>query len=68
MSAELELRWLKTDDLKGAAKRFAKFCKEDIREQALQDDFDVEKYQEAVRLVLEKLDASISVEELFNAD
>jgi hypothetical protein len=68
MSAELELRWLKTESVRGAARRFANFCKEDVREQAKLEDFDIEKYQDAVKLVLEKLDDSISVEELFNAD
>lgn len=68
MAAELELRWLKTESVRGAARRFAKFCKEDVKEQAELEDFDIEKYQDAVKLVLDKLDDSISVEELFNAD
>ena len=68
MSAELEMRWLKTENVRGAAKRFAKFCKEDVREQSEKEDFDIEKYQDAVKLILQKLDDSISVEELFNAD
>jgi len=68
MSAELELRWLKTESVRGAARRFAKFCKEDVKTQSALDDFDIDKYQDAVKLVLEKLDDSISVEELFNAD
>ncbi len=65
MTAELELRWLKTDNIKGAAKRFAEFCKEDIREQSKLEDFDIGKYQEAVKLVLRKLDNSESVKEMF---
>jgi len=68
MAAELELRWLKTDKVRGAAKRFAKFCKEDVKEQSEKEDFDINKYEDAVKLVLQKLDDSISVEELFNAD
>lgn len=68
MSAELELRWLKTDKQKGAAKRFAEFCKEDIKGQSDNEDFDIDKYQDAVKIVLEKLSDSNSVEELFNAD
>ena len=68
MSAELELRWLKTDRVRGAAKRFAEFCKEDVKSQSENDDFDIDKYQDAIRIVLEKLDDSSSVEELFNAD
>ena len=68
MAAELELRWLKTESVRGAARRFAKFCKEDVKEQSKLEDFDIEKYQDAVKLVLDKLDDSISVEELFNAD
>ena len=68
MAAELELRWLKTDDIEGAVQRFAKFCKEDIREQSQQADFDLDRYQEAVKLVLQKLDKKESVKEIFNAD
>lgn len=68
MSAELELRWLKTDKVRGASKRFAEFCKEDIRIQAESNNFDIEKYQDAINIVLEKLSDSSSVEELFNAD
>ena len=68
MSAELELRWLKTDRVKGAAKRFAEFCKEDVKTESEDADFDIDKYQDAIKIVLEKLDDSISVEELFNAD
>jgi hypothetical protein len=68
MAAELELRWLKTESVEGAVKRFAEFCKEDIREQSQQKGFDVDKYQEAVKLVLQKLDKTESVKEIFNAD
>lgn len=68
MSAELELRWLKTQNTKGAVKRFAEFCKDDIKEQSKQDDFDLSKYQDAVKLVIRKLDNSYSVNELFSPD
>lgn len=68
MSAELELRWLKTDKQKGAAKRFAEFCKEDVKLQSKTEGFDIDKYQDAIKIVLEKLSESNSVEELFNAD
>ena len=34
----------------------------------LADDFDIDKYQDAIKVVLEKLSDSNSVEELFNAD
>jgi len=68
MSAELELRWLKTDNERGTAKRFSQFCKQDVREQSKSDDFDIEKYQDAIKIVLDKLNESISVEDLFNAD
>lgn len=67
MAAELELRWMKADSSQGAVKRFAEFCKEDIREQSKLDDFDLDKYQEGVKLVLEKLDRAASVGEIFNA-
>lgn len=68
MSAELELRWLKTESVEGAVKRFAEFCKDDVREQSKQKDFDIDKYQEGVKLVLQKLDKAESVKEIFNAD
>ena len=68
MSAELELRWLKAEKTKGAAKRFAEFCKHDIKQQSKLDDFDLEKYQSAVKLVMRKLDNSNSVKELFNSE
>lgn len=68
MSAELEMRWLKTESIRGAARRFAEFCKEDVREQSAAEDFDLDKYQDAIKLVIEKLDDSVSVEELFNAN
>jgi hypothetical protein len=68
MAAELELRWLKTENVEGAVQRFAKFCKEDIKEQSQETSFDVDKYQEAVKLVLQKLDKKESVKEIFNAD
>ncbi len=68
MSAELELRWLKAGKAKGAAKRFAAFCKHDIKQQSKLDDFDLEKYQSAVKLVMRKLDNSDSVKELFNSE
>ena len=68
VSAELELRWLKTEDVRGAVKRFSEFCKEDIREQSKQEDFDLAKYQDAVRLVLTKLDNSLSLDQIFNPE
>ena len=68
MSAELELRWLKTDSVRGAVRRFAEFCKEDIKEQSGKEDFDLDKYQDAIKLIIKKLDKSVSVEELFDAD
>ena len=68
MSAELELRWLKADSVRGTVKRFAEFCKEDIKNQSKEEDFDLEKYQDAIKLIMKKLDNSISVEEMFHAD
>jgi len=68
MSAELELRWLKTETVRGTVKRFAEFCKEDVRHQAKLDDFDLTTYQEAVKLVLQKLDNSLSVDKMFQAE
>ena len=68
MSAELELRWLKTESVKGAVRRFAEFCKEDVREQAKQEDFNLGQYQDAVKLVLQKLDNSLSLDEIFTPE
>jgi len=66
MASELELRWLKTNDFKGAAKRFAVFCKEDIKSQADSEQFRPDVYQDAIKLVLSKLDRSLSLVELTN--
>jgi len=57
MSAKMELRWLKEDNYQGASRRFVKFCKKDISQQAQKDDsFDFEIYEASIRLILEKLD------------
>lgn len=64
MASELELRWLKVDDLKGAAKHFAVFCKDDIQKQADQKGFDLNVYQDAIKLILSKLDRSLTLENL----
>lgn len=64
MASELELRWLNTQELKGAAKRFSVFCKEDIKSHADSDDFDLSIYQDAVKLILSKLDHSLTLSEL----
>ena len=66
MSANLELRWLKIDELTGAAKRFAEFSKEDIKEQGNEENFDIKKYEAGVKLVLGKLDNSLMLKKLFN--
>ena len=66
MSANLELRWLKIDELTGAARRFAEFSKEDIKEQGKEENFDVKKYEAGVKLVLGKLDNSLLLKKLFN--
>jgi len=66
MASELELRWLKANDFKGAAKRFAVFCKEDIKVQADSEQFSSDVYQDAIKLVLSKLDRSLTLVELTN--
>ncbi|PID45984.1 MAG: hypothetical protein CSB47_06675 [Proteobacteria bacterium] len=59
MSANTDLRWLKPSEFKGAARRFAKFCKTDVKHQAeLDSDFDIESYVAASKLILSKLQAS----------
>lgn len=56
MSDNTDLRWLKPSQLKGAARRFAEFCKTDIKHQAKVDnDFDLESYDAAAKLILNKL-------------
>ena len=55
MPIDTQLRWLKTDDLSQVAKRFAEFCKEDLKQYENDDAFDVDIYQDAIKLVLEKL-------------
>lgn len=68
MSVNLELRWLKVDELTGAAKRFAEFSKEDIKEQGKEESFDIKKYEAGVKLILGKLDNSLLLKKLFNVD
>ncbi len=68
MSADLELRWLKTGTVKGAVKRFSEFCKEDIRQQSKEEGFDIKKYQDAVKLVVQKLDKSLVLDEAFSPE
>ncbi len=68
MSAELELRWLKIEKTKGTVRRFVEFCKNDVKEQAKEDAFDLEKYQDAVKLIMTKLDKSPLVEKMFSPE
>ena len=57
MSAKMELRWLKEDGFQGVSKRFVKFCKKDIFQQAKEDEnFDLEVYESSIRLILKKLE------------
>ena len=59
MPANTDLRWLKPAELKGAARRFSEFCKTDIKQQESADEqFDVETYNKAVKLIINKLTAS----------
>ena len=55
MPIENELRWLKTDNLSQVAKRFAEFCKDDIKQYENNDSFEVDIYQDAVKQVIDKL-------------
>ena len=58
MSANTDLRWLKPSELKGATRRFAEFCKADIKHQSKVDkNFSVESYDSAARLIISKLKA-----------
>lgn len=68
MSDNTDLRWLKPSKLKGAARRFAEFCKTDIKQQAQADkDFDLDTYVAASKLIISKLQASGKPAEKDNA-
>ena len=57
MAASKYLRWLKEDELTTkVAKRFAKFCEEDIEQRSNADTFDAEVYEKAVKLVIDRLE------------
>ena len=57
MAASKYLRWLKEDELTTkVARRFAEFCEEDIEQRSNVDTFDAEVYEEAVKLVIDKLE------------
>lgn len=52
------LRWLNEDQLTTKiARRFAAFCDEDVEQQARMENFDAGIYEDAVRLVLERLES-----------
>lgn len=59
MSANKDLRWLKPSQLKGATRRFAEFCKADIKQQSDENkQFDAQAYTQAVKLIIYKLDST----------
>lgn len=68
MSDNTDLRWLRPSKLKGATRRFAEFCKTDIKHQAKVDnDFNLESYDAAVKLIVTKLQASTEPHKKDNA-
>lgn len=63
MSVNKDLRWLRAPGLKGAAKRFADFCKADAPQQAKVDpEFDIGIYNDAAKLITKRLQTSSSRE------
>lgn len=57
MATSKYLRWLKTDDLQTeVAKKFITFCKEDIDTRSKQEGFEADIYEDAVKLIIEKLE------------
>lgn len=64
MSANKDLRWLTAPGLTGPAKRFAAFCLTDVRQQSKTNpEFDRELYNDAAKLIIEKLQSSTSSED-----
>ena len=59
MVASKYLRWLKEEGLTTkVAKRFAEFCEEDVEQRSNADTFDAEVYEEAVKLVIDRLEGN----------
>jgi len=56
MPINTQLRWLKTDNLSQVSKRFVEFCKRDIEQYADDDNFDPDIYQDAIKLIIKKLE------------
>lgn len=56
MPIDAQLRWLKTDNLSQVSKRFAEFCKNDIKQYESNDGFDPDIYQDAIKLIIEKFE------------
>ncbi len=51
------LRWLKEDELTTKiARRFVEFCDEDIEKRAATEGFDARIYEDAVKLVIHRLE------------
>lgn len=51
------LRWLNEEELTSKiAKRFVAFCDEDIEQAASKDHFDASIYEDAMKLILERLE------------
>ncbi len=51
------LRWLKEDELTTkVARRFVAFCDEDVEQQASMDNFDASIYEDAMKLILDRLE------------
>lgn len=65
MSSEpARAEWLNVAQLKTtAARRFAEFCQQNFAAVSSQDNFDAELYQEAAKLVLERLEQAASTGE-----
>lgn len=56
MPIDTQLRQLKTDNLSQVSKRFVDFCKNDIKQYEGDDAFDGDIYQDAIKLIINKLE------------
>ena len=65
MSSEpVRAEWLSASQLKStAARRFAEFCQQNFAATSTQDSFDASLYQEAAKLVIERLEQAATVGE-----
>lgn len=65
MQSDYDTAWLDRMVLRGPAKSFAKFAaKEVARRSGTEEDFDAEHYEDAIKLVLQKLERLDDIDSL----